>query len=77
MIALTNINSPNAIISHHNHEFSRDAKSVECLTMSVHLASDNPKPDNAPYLAAIVWQKHISKRKPIQLNRNATAKTHK
>jgi len=64
---------PKAIMSHQSQLFSREANSVECLTIRVHLASDSPNPDNAPYRAAIVWQKHISSRKPIQLNRNATA----
>lgn len=39
---------PNAIINHHSHEFSREARSVECLTMSVHFVRDNPKPASAP-----------------------------
>lgn len=43
------------------------------MTMSVHFVRDNPKPANAPYREAMVWQKHISRRKPIQLNKNATA----
>ena len=60
-------------MSHQSQLFSREANSVECLTIRVHLASESPNPDNAPYRAAIVWQKHISSRKPIQLNRNATA----
>jgi len=59
-------------MSHQSQLFSREANSVECLTIRVHLASESPNPDNAPYRAAIVWQKHISSRKPIQLNRNAT-----
>lgn len=60
------------MISHHNHEFSREARSVECLTISVHLASDKPNPESAPYREAIVWQKHIINKNPIQLKRNAT-----
>ena len=61
------------MINHHSHEFSRDAKSVECLTMRVHLVSESPKPARAPYRDAIVWQKHISSKNPIQLKKNATA----
>ena len=59
-------------MSHHSHEFSREAKPVECLTIRVHLVSERPKPARAPYLEAIVWQKHTSSKKPIQLNKNAT-----
>lgn len=65
---------PNVIIIHHNQLFSREAKSVECLTIRVHLASERPNPDSAPYLAAIVWQKHIRSKNPIQLNKKATEK---
>jgi hypothetical protein len=43
------IKNPNVIINHHNQSFDECAKSVECLTINVHFASDNPKPDNAPY----------------------------
>jgi len=70
---VTCVTLPKAIMSHQSQLFSREANSVECLTIRVHLASESPNPDNAPYRAAIVWQKHISSRKPIQLNRNATA----
>lgn len=42
--------------------------------MKVHFVKDNPKPDSAPYREAIVWQKHMSNKKPIQLNKNATKK---
>ena len=45
---------PKAIMSHQSQLFSREANSVECLTIRVHLASESPNPDNAPYLAAIV-----------------------
>ena len=45
---------PKAIMSHQSQLFSREANSVECLTIRVHLASDSPNPDNAPYRAAIV-----------------------
>ena len=62
------------MMSHHNQEFSREAKSVECLTINVHLVKERPKPDNAPYREAIVWQKHMSSKNPIQLNMNATEK---
>lgn len=72
--ARTQIKNPNAMISHHSQEFSCDARSVEFFTINVHLASERPKPDRAPYRAAIVWQKHVSIRKPIQLKRNATRK---
>jgi len=72
-IFVTCVILPKAIMSHQSQLFSREANSVECLTIRVHLASESPNPDNAPYRAAIVWQKHISSRKPIQLNRNATA----
>ena len=51
---------------------SFDAKSVECLTIRVHFAKDNPKPASAPYLPATVWQAHINNKNPIQLNRKAT-----
>lgn len=40
--------------------------------MNVHLANDRPKPDNAPYREAIVWQKHMSNKNPIQLKMKAT-----
>lgn len=43
------IRNPNVIISHHNQSFDECAKSVECFTINVHFASDNPKPDKAPY----------------------------
>ena len=45
---------------------------MECLTINVHFVKDRPKPDSAPYRDAIVWQKHISNKNPIQLNKNAT-----
>ena len=54
-MALIQTNMPNAVINHHSQELSADAKSVEFLTIKVHLARDRPKPDNAPYL-----QKSIS-----------------
>lgn len=65
-------NLPKVIINHHNQLLSLEAKSVECLTINVHLANDNPKPDKAPYREAIVWQKHMSNKNPIQLKINAT-----
>ena len=49
-MALIQTNMPNAVINHHSQELSADAKSVEFLTIKVHLARDRPKPDNAPYL---------------------------
>jgi len=61
------------MMSHHSQIFSLDARSVECLTIRVHLARERPNPERAPYRAAIVWQKHIRSKNPIQLNRNATA----
>lgn len=60
------------MISHHNQLLSLEAKSVECCTIKVHFARDNPKPESAPYLEAMVWQKHINNKNPIQLNINAT-----
>lgn len=60
------------MISHHNQSLELCEKSVECLTISVHLASDKPKPDNAPYRPAIVWQKQVNMRNPTQLNRKLT-----
>lgn len=63
---------PNVIINHHNQLLSLEAKSVECCTIKVHFARDKPNPDNAPYLEAIVWQKHISSKNPIQLKIKAT-----
>lgn len=47
-------NLPRAIMSHHSHELARDARSVECLTIKVHLVNDSPNPARAPYRAAIV-----------------------
>ena len=41
---------PNAAMIHHSHAFSPVAKSVEFLTIRVHLASDSPNPERAPYL---------------------------
>lgn len=64
--------SPKAMISHHSQLLSLDAKSVECLTIKVHLANDSPKPARAPYRPATVWQAHINNKNPIQLKRNAT-----
>ena len=66
------VNLPKVIINHHSQLLSLDAKSVECCTMKVHLAKDSPKPDSAPYLDAIVWQKHINNKNPIQLKMKAT-----
>lgn len=51
---LGNVHLPNVMISHHSQLLSLDAKSVECCTIKVHFANDNPKPDNAPYLDAMV-----------------------
>jgi hypothetical protein len=39
---------PKAIMSHQSQLLSWEAKSVECLTIKVHLARDSPKPDKAP-----------------------------
>lgn len=69
---MNSLSLPNVIINHHNQLLSFDAKSVECFTIKVHFANDNPKPDNAPYREAMVRQKHINNRKPIQLKMNAT-----
>ncbi len=42
---------PKAVNNHHSQVLSEPvAKSVECFTISVHLASDNPNPARAPYL---------------------------
>lgn len=60
------------MISHHNQLLSFEASSVECCTINVHLANDSPNPESAPYLEAIVWQKHISNKNPIQLKMKAT-----
>lgn len=60
------------MMSHHNQLLSFEASSVECCTMNVHLANDRPKPDSAPYREAIVWQKHMSNKNPIQLKMKAT-----
>ena len=49
-MARMHTNIPKAVINHHNHELSADAKSVEFFTIKVHFARDKPKPDNAPYL---------------------------
>jgi hypothetical protein len=53
-MALMQTNMPKAVINHHNQELSADARSVEFFTINVHFARDNPNPDKAPYLAAIV-----------------------
>ena len=81
--------SPKVVKSHQSQVLSVPvAKSVECLTIRVHLARERPNPARAPYLkriknavpdrhglgktyqAAIVRQKHIVSKNPIQLNRN-------
>jgi len=41
---------PKAAIIHQSQAFSPVAKSVEFLTIKVHLARDKPKPERAPYL---------------------------
>ena len=42
---------PNAVNNHHNQVLSDpEAKSVECLTIKVHLAKERPNPAKAPYL---------------------------
>lgn len=65
--------SPKVIINHHNQLLSLEANSVECWTINVHFAKDSPNPERAPYREAIVWQKHMSSKNPIQLNTKATA----
>lgn len=65
---------PKAIMTHQGQVFSREDISVECLRIKVHLVKESPKPASAPYRDAIVWQKHIKSRNPIQLNRKATKK---
>ena len=82
--------SPKVVKSHQSQVLSVPvAKSVECLTIRVHLAKERPNPARAPYLkknwsllirigtqswkktyqAAIVRQKHIVSKNPIQLKR--------
>ena len=63
-MARMQMRNPKASTSHHSQAFSSLTMSVLRFTMSVHLARDRPKPARAPYLAAIVWQKHISSMKP-------------
>lgn len=46
------------------------------LTMRIHLMSDRPNPQIAPYRPAMVLVRQKDKQKPIQLNRKATADTH-
>ena len=75
--ALTQIRKPKASTSHHSQAFSSLTSSVFLFTIRVHLASERPNPARAPYLAAIVWQKHISRRKPTQLNRKDVRKAEK
>lgn len=58
--------------THHNQSLLECEKSVECLTMRVHFASDNPNPESAPYRPAMVWQKHVSIKKPTQLKMKLT-----
>ena len=41
---------PNAVMSHQSQTFSLEAKSVEFLTIMVHLARERPNPARAPYL---------------------------
>ena len=67
-------NLPNVIINHQSQLLFLKARSDECLIINVHLASESPNPHSAPYRDAIVWQKHISRRKPIQLKMKATAR---
>merc|ERR1719500_1384504 len=50
------------------------AKSEDFLMIRVHLVRERPKPASAPYLAAMVWQKHMRRRNPIQLKRKAVRK---
>ena len=50
-MALMHTIIPKAVNNHHNHVLSDpEAKSVECLTIKVHLAKDKPNPASAPYL---------------------------
>ena len=50
-MALMHTIIPNAVNSHHNQVLSDpEAKSVECLTIKVHLAKERPNPARAPYL---------------------------
>lgn len=66
------IKNPKVIINHQSQSFELCAKSVECFTINVHLASDKPKPESAPYRPAIVWQKHVSIKNPTQLKMKLT-----
>ena len=50
MMARTQMSSPKAMISHQSHAFSDEAKSVDFLKINVHLVSERPKPERAPYL---------------------------
>ena len=47
---LMQMRKPKARTSHQSQAFSVRTRSVDLFTIRVHLASDNPKPANAPYL---------------------------
>ena len=53
MQALVQIRNPNPRTSHQSQAFSDLTRSVDLLTMRVHLARDNPNPARAPYLNTI------------------------
>ena len=42
------------------------------LTIQIHLTMDKPSPDKAPQRPAIVLNRQIEHKKPIQLKKNAT-----
>ena len=69
--ARTQMRNPKAKTSHQSQAFSSLTSSVDLFTIRVHLARERPKPARAPYLAAMVWQKHMRSRKPTQLKRKA------
>ena len=55
-MALMHTIIPNAVNNHHNQVLSDpEAKSVECLTIKVHLAKERPNPAKAPYLQEIFF----------------------
>lgn len=62
---------PRAMMSHRSQVLESATRSVECLTITAHLARERPKPASAPVRPATVWQKHNSSTKPTQLKTNA------
>lgn len=79
MAPLRKISIPQRSSSHQTQE-SPSAQSLAhllCLTIQIHLTMERPSPDRAPHRPAIVLNRQIEHKNPIQLKKKAMTKAHK